>query len=88
MERKLIQVYTKENCSYCDAAKRLLNQKGIPFNEIRIGVDVVREEVVNMFPNHKTVPIIVDDGGVIGGYQQLAEYVDNTQKETGDLLLG
>lgn len=84
----MIQVYTKPDCSYCDAAKRLLNERGVPFNEIRIGVDVIREEVVDMFPNHKTVPIIVEDGGVIGGYQQLNEYLNTRGDEEGQLILG
>lgn len=84
----MIQVYTKENCSYCESAKRFLNQKGIPFNEIKVGVDVVREEVVSMFPNQKTMPIIVDDGGVVGGYTQLVEYVNTRETDSGELLLG
>ena len=36
---KNITVYTGPMCSYCDAAKRLLNKKNIPFKEINIALE-------------------------------------------------
>ena len=36
---KNITVYMGPMCSYCDAAKRLLNKKNIPFKEINIALE-------------------------------------------------
>ena len=36
---KNITVYMGPMCSYCDAAKRFLNKKNIPYNEINIALE-------------------------------------------------
>jgi hypothetical protein len=58
----------------------LLQNKGIEFKESIIGIHIMRESFVEMFPEAKTVPHILkteSDGffEVIGGYDQLVEYV-------------
>ena len=36
---KNVTVYMGPMCGYCDAAKRLLNKKKIPYKEINIAID-------------------------------------------------
>lgn len=69
----MFDIYTKSNCSRCVSAKQLLNNKGIAYNEIKVGVDLPVEEVIAMFPEMRTVPIIVEDGRLIGGFTELQE---------------
>lgn len=68
-------IYTKDNCPYCINAKHLFTTKGLPYTEIRVGKDITREEVLERYPNIKTVPVIIEttqDGNkFIGGYDQL-----------------
>ena len=70
-----IILYTKDNCTYCNQAKNLLHYKGKSFTEVKIGVDMTREDFVSLFPNIKSVPHIIIDGVQIGGYDKLQEWV-------------
>ncbi len=73
-----IVVYSKPNCPYCVKAKRLLDQMELPFTERVVGVDATREQLLEAAPNARTVPQIIIDGKVIGGYDQLATYIETT----------
>lgn len=66
-----VVIYTKPDCSYCGRAKKLLAIQGISYQEIVIGMDVTREEFLELIPNAKTVPQIIIDNELIGGYNQL-----------------
>lgn len=59
---KKITVYSKPGCPACVAAKNTLKAHGMGFTEIVIGEAITREQVIAMFPNQKTVPIIIVDG--------------------------
>ena len=39
-------VWSKYHCPYCDQAKALLTQKGIPFEERKIGDGYTKEELL------------------------------------------
>lgn len=67
-------IYTKDNCPYCVQAKNLFSLKNESYEEMKIGVDLTREEFVSIFPNVKTVPFIIIDGEEVGGYDRLVEY--------------
>jgi glutaredoxin 3 len=73
-----IVVYSKPNCPYCVKAKRLLDQMELPFTERVVGVDATREQLLEAAPNARTVPQIIIDDKVIGGYDQLATYIETT----------
>lgn len=67
-----VVIYTKENCPYCRLAKNLLDDKNIPFDEIR--VDLHPEKLAEMIAksNRKTVPEIFINDQLVGGYDDLA----------------
>ena len=69
---KNITVYMGPMCSYCDAAKRLLNKKNIPFKEINIALEEGKmEEMLKKSNGMKTIPQIFIEDHHIGGYDEL-----------------
>jgi len=69
-------VWSKYHCSFCDQAKKLLNAKGIEFEERKIGDGYTKEELLEAVPNARTVPQIFLDDKLIGGFTELKEYLD------------
>jgi glutaredoxin 3 len=68
-----VEIYTSTYCAYCYAAKALLNKKGVEFTEINLSRDPeLRIKLVEKH-NWRTVPIIVINGNLIGGYEELVE---------------
>lgn len=67
-------IYTKDNCPYCVQAKNLFSLKNQPYQEMKIGVDLTREEFIEIFPDVKTVPFIIIGEEKVGGYDRLVEY--------------
>lgn len=68
-------VWSKYYCPYCDQAKALLKLKGIPFEERKIGDGWTKEELLESVPTARTVPQIVINGTVIGGYTELRKHL-------------
>lgn len=81
----VVEIWTKENCSYCTKAKQFLSNKNIPYTELKLNEDFTREHLLEKFPNARTFPVIVIDGFYIGGYTQLEEMV-NEQRDSRKLL--
>lgn len=70
-----IELYTKNDCSFCTKAKKLLVEKNLNYSENLIGVTVTREWVKEQFPEAKLVPIVVINGQYLGGYDELTAYL-------------
>lgn len=70
----MITVYSKQNCPYCVQAKKLLESKGIDYEEIRIDEDEGAKQFV-LSQGHRSVPQIYKDGSLLveGGFQGLAK---------------
>jgi glutaredoxin 3 len=68
-------LWSKYYCTYCDQAKALLTQKGIPFEERKIGDGWSKEELLESVPTARTVPQIIINGQSIGGFNELKEYL-------------
>ncbi len=69
---KPVDIYTTPVCGFCHAAKRLLNQKGVDFNEI----DVMRApdrkaEMIQRANGGRTVPQIFVGDTHVGGCDEL-----------------
>jgi glutaredoxin 3 len=64
-------VWSKYHCPYCDQAKALLNSKGIKFEERKIGDGWTKEELIEAIPTARTVPQIIMNGELIGGFNEL-----------------
>ncbi len=69
-----VEIYTKPFCSYCFQAKRLLDSKGIEYEEHEIGFGGAgRETMIHRSSGKTTVPQIFIDGRYIGGCDQMME---------------
>ena len=74
-----ITMYTKNMCAYCDFAKKLLQNKGLTYNEINVeSAQNPKHALLQMQKESKgrTFPQIIVDGVGIGGYNELVLYLD------------
>lgn len=68
-------VWSKYQCSFCDQAKALLTQRGIQFEERKIGDGYTREDLLEAVPTARTVPQIFLDDELIGGFTELKKHL-------------
>jgi glutaredoxin len=68
-------VWSKDHCPFCDQAKALLKQRGIEFEEKKIGHGYTREQLLEAVPTARTVPQIFLDGNLIGGFVELKKHL-------------
>jgi glutaredoxin 3 len=72
-----VVVYTKDPCPYCVRAMRLLDDKGVAYEEIDL---TERPDEINRIKTETgwmTVPIILIDGKLVGGYNDLRALDDD-----------
>jgi len=66
-----IEVYTTGWCGYCVRAKTLLEQRGLPYEEIRVDDDPDFRSKLEELTGGWTVPQILINGDPIGGFSEL-----------------
>ncbi len=67
-----IEIYTTTTCPYCVKAKKLLQKKGLVFDEIDVSNDSeLREKMVEQAQGRRTVPQIFINDHPIGGCDDL-----------------
>jgi glutaredoxin 3 len=66
-----VQMYTTRWCGYCVRAKALLDDRGIPYEEISLDDDPAFRKHIFELTGGWTVPQILIDGKPIGGYTEL-----------------
>ena len=66
-----IEIYTKDWCSYCRAAKTLLDQRGIEYEETDVTKDEEQEALMLARSSRRSVPQIFIDGVHLGGFDEL-----------------
>lgn len=68
-----IEMYTKMGCPYCTRARKLLDSKGVSYEDIDITMGgPKRAEMLQRAPGHSTAPSIFIDGKHVGGSDDLA----------------
>ena len=72
-----ITIYSKQNCIYCDKSKALLKGLGLTYEEKMFGKDFKSpEELYEAVGKQvRTMPQIKIDGELVGGYNQLIEFM-------------
>jgi glutaredoxin 3 len=69
-----VVVYTKSGCPYSAGAKRLLEEKGIPFEEVNVTLAPERRtELEERAPGARTLPQVFLGDRHVGGYTELQE---------------
>ena len=67
-----VEIFTTPWCSYCLAAKRLLQRKGVTYEETDVSADnALRQAMVCRAGGRHTVPQIFIDDRHVGGSDEL-----------------
>ena len=67
-----VQIYTTQWCPYCHAAKSLLEDKGVAYEEVNAEDPEVRMQMVERANGRRTVPQIFIGETHVGGYDDMA----------------
>lgn len=67
-----VEIYTTPTCPYCHAAKALLGEKGVAFEEIAVLDPALREAMTQRAHGRRTVPQIFIGDTHVGGYDDMA----------------
>lgn len=71
-----IEVFSGPNCGYCEAAKKLIAECGLAFDEFDLAKDPVNlDELRRRLPRAKAIPQIFIDDEHIGGLDDLRAYL-------------
>lgn len=68
-----IKVYSGRLCTYCNAAKRLLDNKGVQYEEVLVDDDPAIREEMEQLSQRTSVPQIFIGDTHVGGFDDLAE---------------
>ncbi len=66
-----VTVYTKHNCPYCVRAKRLLEKKGVAYEEVDVEADDALRIWLAERSGQKTVPQIFVGERSLGGFSDI-----------------
>lgn len=67
-----VEIHTTQWCPYCHAAKALLGDKGVDYDEVDVSDRTKREAMIQKAHGRRTVPQIWVGGRHVGGYDDLA----------------
>ena len=73
----LVEIWGKPNCPYCDKAKALCDKEDLAYAYMRLDEDYTKEELLELFPNARTLPQITIDNTYIGGFTELRNYLSD-----------
>ena len=68
-------VWSKNQCPFCDQAKKLLELKGIEFEERNVSTNWTKEQLLEAVPTARTLPQIFLDDNYIGGFTELRRHL-------------
>ena len=74
-----IEIFTGPGCSYCQAAKALLNERKVPFTERDISDPAVLAEFRERLPRVRSIPQIFADGAHVGGHEDLVLWLQQAR---------
>jgi glutaredoxin-like protein len=74
-----ISIITKPGCPFCAAAKSMLADKGMAYEEIVLGHDATLRSV-RAITGKETVPQVFIDGDYIGGSEELDAYIEGSKQ--------
>jgi len=81
---KSVKVYTTDRCSLCVSAKKLLEKRGIDYEEINLARDADSRARLSRITGMFTFPQIVIEGKAVGGFSELL--AADREGRLGDLL--
>ena len=76
---KAITILTSPTCSYCHAAKNLLQQQGVNYQEIDLLKDGEQAQRLLIQSGQRTVPQIFINDKPIGGFTELSQLITKNE---------
>ena len=70
----IVEIYSKDNCPYCEHAKNLLNAKSVKYTIIKVDKEKnpeIFEEMMHRAEGRRTFPQIFINNKPIGGFDDL-----------------
>jgi glutaredoxin len=78
-------VWSKTPCPYCDQAKALLKSRDIEYEERNISEGTwTKEQLQEAVPGARSVPQIFVNYQLVGGFNELRKYLEETAGGYGD----
>ena len=74
-----VKILTSPSCSYCHAAKNLLQQQGIAFQEVDLIIDEEQAQQLLTQSRQRTIPQIFINEQSIGGFTEITELINDTE---------
>jgi len=74
-----VTVLTSPTCSYCHAAKSLLKQQGVDYQEVDLFKNEKLGQELLIKSGQRTVPQIFINEKPIGGFTELSQLVSNNK---------
>lgn len=71
-----VLIWSKPNCANCERSKKLLESRKIQYQERVIGQGWTKENLLEQVPAARSVPQIMINNRLIGGYQELINYFE------------
>jgi glutaredoxin 3 len=68
-----VLIYTSQLCGYCTRARRLLDRKGVSYEEIRVDIDPDHWREMTARSGRDTVPQLFIGDRHIGGFEDMVE---------------
>jgi thioredoxin reductase (NADPH) len=70
-------IWSKNNCSFCQRAKDYLTERGVDYEERNVeGKDWTVENLWEVAPGTRTMPVIFNGDRFIGGYNSLIAHIE------------
>ena len=69
-------LYSKEGCSYCKKAVRLLELAKVEYRVYKLGIDFTKEQFISEFGYDSSFPKILVDDKLIGGCLDTFKYLE------------
>jgi glutaredoxin 3 len=84
MSNPEVLIYSGHRCAYCNAAKKMLDSKGVEYIEINIHDDPAKAEEMVQRTKRQTVPQIFIGETHVGGFDDMIEL--NSEGKLDELL--
>ena len=72
-----VTIYTIDNCKLCDHAKLIMEERGVEYDEIRIGIDIPKKEFKEKRKADKA-PFVYYVNFRVGGANELCKAIYRT----------
>lgn len=74
-----VKILTSPTCSYCHAAKDLLQREGVAYQEVDVFKDREQAQQLLIQSGQRTVPQIFINEKPIGGFTELSQLISNIE---------